>query len=101
MTCEDENASPVGLANDQFAIKCVCNEGYISSTISGVKTELDDGEFCISTLASSNIDATFDTITISLDPVIGSFVRASDLEVHRHGASLFILFSLISPVNFG
>ena len=75
------------MEDDQFNIKCVCNEGFISSSASGVKTELDEGEFCISTLASSNIDATFDTITISLDPDIASFVRESDLEVYRHGRS--------------
>ena len=83
------------MVDNQFDIKCVCNEGYITSSASGVKTELDDGEFCISTLASSNIDATFDTITISLDPDIASFVRTEDLEVYRHGRSCTLQYSFV------
>lgn len=85
MSCKDDNASPDSASNNPFEnIRCKCNEGFISSSSSGVKTLLDDSEFCVPVLASSNIDTTHDTITIKMDPDFRT-IEEGDLTLLRHG----------------
>jgi len=84
LSCSDDNAAAYNsVSNNPFdAIKCVCNDGYVVSSSSGIRTILEDSEFCVPVLASENIDATHDSIEIKVDPTLGGITQ-KDVVIMR------------------
>lgn len=65
-------------------VECVCNDGFVSSSSSGISTVLKNNEFCVPVMASGNIDATHDTILIKFSSEIG-VIQKDDFHIFRTG----------------
>lgn len=86
MSCKDQNATPKSDSNNPLDnIECLCNDGFISSSSGGVKTVLEANEFCIPVMASGNINAAHDSITVKTSSQLGTDIVKSDVRLERLG----------------